>query len=175
MKKKAQGIKSKILPVSPFQEKKAQGIKSKILPVSPFQEKKAQMQLSFGMIFAIILIIIFISFAIYGIGKFLKMQKEIQIRSFVKEIKDDVDTVWKSPETSQKFSYTLPKKIIQVCFEDKGKDRDNMRLILKEGFGQSEKIEHLDISSKTCMDNKDGKVEIRLSKDFGESLVRVGK
>ena len=51
-------------------------INNKICPKS----KRSQIAMSFGMIFSIILIVFFIVFAFYGINKFLKLQKEVQIK-----------------------------------------------------------------------------------------------
>jgi len=41
-------------------------------------EKRGQLKLSFGMIFSIILIIVFLGFAFFGIQKFMDYQKSIQ-------------------------------------------------------------------------------------------------
>ena len=140
-------------------------------------EKRAQMKLSFGMIFSIILIIIFIAFAIYGIGKFLSLQKNIQTKKFVDDLQFDVDKAWRANEVSTPAEYLLPTNIISVCFEAEG---DNMKLWKKDGgFGGAFNIQHLDSNEgifnekPSCVDAVGGKVKIKLSKDFGEALVTI--
>ena len=64
--------------------------------------KRGQMKLSFGMIFSIILIIIFISFAFYAIQKFLSIQNSVQVGKFVNEFQQNVDKIWKGSQGSEK-------------------------------------------------------------------------
>ncbi len=59
------------------------------------------MKLSFGMIFSIILIIVFLSFAFYAIKIFLNMQTTMQVGKFVEELRNDVD---KNVEKFSRFS-----------------------------------------------------------------------
>ena len=56
------------------------------------------MELSFGMLFSIILIIIFIAFAIYGVSKFLSLQKGIQTKTFANDLNFDIDIVGRDKE-----------------------------------------------------------------------------
>ena len=135
-------------------------------------EKRAQMKLSFGMIFSIILIIIFISFAIYGISKFLSLQKNIQTKQFADNLQSDIDDVWRANQGSQPVQYLLPSNIESVCFNAGA--GDNMELKKKGGlFGGAYSIEHLEFEGSPCFNVVDGKVKMRLSKDFGEALVTI--
>ena len=59
-------------------------------------QKKGQMKISFGMIFSIILIVVFIAVAVYAIIKFLDVQHTIQIESFKKDLQDDINDTWRS-------------------------------------------------------------------------------
>ena len=76
------------------------------------------MKLSFGMIFSIILIVIFIAFAIYGVKRFLGMQDTVQVEKFKADLQNDIDKIWKANQGSQEREYFVPKKIYEVCFVD---------------------------------------------------------
>lgn len=142
------------------------------------KNQKGAMEISFGMIFSIILIIIFISFAIYGITKFLNLQKEVQIESFVEQFENDVNKVWISTQTSQSFTYSLPANIAEVCFAERVSGGDSIieMEIKKSGqnIGQKRKIEKIDFAEdKLCIKSSDGKIKINLKKDVGDALVEL--
>ena len=138
-------------------------------------DKKGQMKLSFGMIFSIFLIIIFIAFAFYAITKFINLQKTIQIESFADGLQKDIDSMWTSPG-SQPETYSLPKNVESVCFTDN--EFSNL-MFRSSSFIESKKIVHIDITTITtgedpyCIPNINGKVKLIISKDFGEDLVTI--
>jgi hypothetical protein len=138
------------------------------------KNKRGQMKMSFGMIFSIILIVIFIAFAFFAIQKFLGLQDSVKLKQFSENLQNDVDSAWKSTKYSQDKSYSLPDKVEEVCFRN-----DDKNLLLRgETFIEQGNIEHIDIEKMTadgdfCIPNTDGKVEMFLSKDFGENLVTV--
>jgi len=137
--------------------------------------KTAQMKLSFGMIFSIFLIIIFLAFAIYAIIKFINLQHTIQIKIFKNDLQDDVKAIWlSSQEESREVEYYLPNKISAVCFTDEVENLyfESKKIIL------GDKIEHIDIEEITsggdyCIENIEGKVSMTLVKDYGETLVKI--
>lgn len=157
---------------------------------------KAQMKLSFGMIFSIILIAVFISFAIYVIVLLLEGQKKDMVALFVNDLRNDIDDVWKSSQSSQEITYNLPNDVEYVCFVDydskaKGKNEafysklkqvyygDENLFLYPVGSGQgldSFMINHIDTEkiiereNPFCIENQKG-VKITLKKDFGEALV----
>lgn len=136
------------------------------------------MKLSFGMIFSIILIIIFIAFAFYAIHKFLELQRTIEIEDFSNKLQQDVDKMWKSPKGSSNESYSLPKRIVRICFTNEDESY-NLELLSSEMVIKRTTIEHIDIAEiiseeePYCILNIDKKVELRLFKDFGEDLVTI--
>ena len=138
--------------------------------------KKGQMKLSFGMIFSIFLIIIFIAFAVYAITKFINLQKTIQIESFAEDLQSNVNDMWKSLRGSQPETYSLPNKIDAVCFTD---NQFNNLMFRSSEILEEKNIEHLDIATITsgedpyCIPNIDGKVKLIISKDFNEDLVTL--
>ena len=137
-------------------------------------EKKGQMKLSFGMIFSILLIILFIIFAVYGIQKFLTFQKEVKYKTFVDDLQNDVDKMYKSSQGSKQVTYSLPTDTRSICFINPDNGFDN--LIFKSKKPRvNESIEHIIISNEVCIRNFDGQVKFLLEKNFGESLVRVSE
>lgn len=164
------------------------------------RRKLGQMELSFGMIFSIILIIAFVAFSIYGIIKFLEFRDCAQIGTFQKNFEAHVKAKWSGTEGAENHEYTLPGKIEAVCFinEEKPITNSEMKEELKwvhldngENMvfyppksacnSESAKIDHLNIEEITkedngnpfCIPNKNGKVRLTLQKNYGENSVRV--
>jgi len=135
-----------------------------------------QIKLSFGMIFSIILIVIFIGFAFYAIKVFLGLQSSGEVGKFVNDLQIDIDRVWASSEASQEQEYILPSKIEYVCFVD---DEYQNLIFQASEFIEGRKIDHIDIQKTTeaedplCIENINGKIKIRLQKDFREALVTI--
>ena len=164
-------------------------------------KKRGQLKLSFGMIFSIILIIIFISFAFFAINKFLDVQNTIQVVRFADEFQSDIDKIWKGSQGSEEKKYFLPKKVVYVCFIDYSLDKKgenkNFYEELKQIYYENEnmffypigsaqglnakEIKHIDLEKITenenpfCVEKVDGKVRFIIKKDFGEALVTIGK
>ena len=161
------------------------------------------MKLSFGMIFSIIMIIIFFMFAFYAIQKFLSIQNVAQAGKFVSDLQNDVDRIWKSSEGSQKHEYFLPSKVKYVCFADyaslataKGKNENFYDELNQAYFGEenlffypigsgegfdSVNLKHVGIKKTTernnplCFENIGGKISFTLKKDFGEALATISE
>ena len=155
--------------------------------------EKGQLHLSFGMIFSIILIIVFIFFAFYAIKIFLNVGEKTEIASFVKDLQTDVNKIWKASQGSQQVSYGLPSSVEKVCFI-KNQEK-NLVIVPKEASSfENINITHLNIErtlveagrstsqveyngrnvTGLCFENNN-KVSMILKKNFGESLVYVKK
>jgi hypothetical protein len=81
------------------------------------KNKKGDINLSFGMIFSIILIAVFIFAAIYGINFFLNYGKCTQVGRFYDDFQRQVSTVFLSQFTENKnFDVLLPSSIKMICF-----------------------------------------------------------
>jgi len=139
------------------------------------------MELSFGMLFSIILIIIFISFAIYGIGKFLNLQKNIQTKTFINDLQFDVDKLWNS-QGSQPVQYSIPANVERVCFNEDEFEKDIDVEIRGEKSIEAYDIKHAKISDDfssgkggKCVSVEKGKIKLQLEKNYGENLVIIGK
>ena len=146
------------------------------------KNKKGAMEISFGMIFSIILIIIFIAFAIYGVSKFLNLQKNIQTKTFVNDLNYDIDKLWKANSGSQPVTYALPGNIEKVCFSEDTFEKDiNIEIRGKTLIGDYN-IEHAKLSEDfskgsggNCVSVEKGKIKLQLEKDYGENLVTIEK
>lgn len=164
--------------------------------------KRGQMELSFGMIFSIILIIVFLSFAIYAIIKFLDFQDKIKITKFAGpkgDLQSDVTDVWNNYGNARSEEYYIPSKIKYVCFADfsygargansgkldelKRYSRSGQNLFFyppekTNGF-ESAKIEYLNMTQMTesenpyCIENKEGMIKLFIKKKFGENFVII--
>ncbi len=160
---------------------------------------KGQMSLSFGMIFGIFLIVIFIAFAFYAIQKFLQLKDTTQIAKFADDLQSDIDKIWKGSQGSQEKAYILPVGIDLVCFIDynsgtgSGEVYDELEqfflgnenlFFYPSGSGEgldSKETKHINVEKITetenpfCIENERGRVTLILKKDFGEALVRIEK
>lgn len=164
------------------------------------KRKEGQMQLSFGMIFSIILIIVFIAFAFYIIKILLQGQEETSVLLFKEGLQNDIDKMWRgSGSLTNPDGYRLPKKIEYACFVDyssleKGPNSEFYKK-LKQVYNEYEnlifypvgsaqgldatEIKHIDIEKMTdsenpyCVENKDGKVMLTIKRDYNEELVLV--
>lgn len=160
-----------------------------------FSGKRGQIKLSFGMIFSIFLIIIFVSFAFYAIYKFLDIQEGIEIGRFVDGVQHDVDKMWKSTQGSQVVEYRLAKDVEYVCFVDysnpKAGSSEELYDHLKQNYYEYEnlffypissagelnafEIKHIDIQKMTksqnpyCIESSDGKIEMTIKKKLRRS------
>lgn len=155
--------------------------------------------MSFGMIFSIILIILFLTFTVYGIMKFLGFQKSVQIGQFTTYLQEDINKMWGGSQGSVDREYRLPAQINYACFfdinsqpvgakADYAKDfelisaGENNFYFYPVGSGEgldSRIVEHIDIAKITssenpyCIPNADGKIKITIKMNLGDSLVSV--
>ena len=164
-------------------------------------KNKAQMKLSFGMIFSIFLIIIFIAFAIYAIKFLLNLEKTVGVGQFINNLQEDVDKMHRGSHGSQENKYYLDKDIEYVCFIDYHSPAKGIKSVLynrlKQVFfeeenlffypiGSSEgidsvKIKNINIEKITeignpfCVKNSEGKFNLIIKKEYGESSVEITK
>ena len=150
--------------------------------------------MSFGVIFSLILIIAIITVGIIVIINFLDVRDCGQIKLFVDDFQDAVDSAWRSEELTKVFQSRLDN-IEFVCFFDTGKNLngnfidigkdisdysdENMFLYpMKNACVPNHKIEHLNIGEITFENNPyclkaDGEIIIEIEKEMGEGLVKI--
>src|SRR3989344_9561819 len=91
-------------------------------------KKRAQIQLSFGMIFSVILIIITLFVAGYVITSFIKTSDCAKLGNFDKSLEGEIDMVYQNlGETNKKLSALpgVPSKISWVCFGSLNQDAES--------------------------------------------------
>jgi len=162
-------------------------------------QSRGQMQLSFEMIFSIILIVVFLGFAFYAIKTFLAFQDSAKAGKFFDEVQSDIDRVWRSSQSSEQQEYIVPSNADFVCFVDfssdakggyssfyfelEGADGDENLVFYPVEFTDfgSKGINHIDIEKTTneenplCIKTSNSKAALTLKKDFGEALVTIDK
>lgn len=158
------------------------------------------MQLPFGMLFSILLIAVFIFVAFYAIKVFLEQRDCSQIGLFINDLQSEVDNAWMSSETSSGiFSAVLPSGIRHVCFADLEEaeglsgDDDIIREIERNSADRNmffypakyscnmpaQIMKHLNVTEITddenpyCIENKKGRINMTIKKDYYESLVKI--
>ena len=155
--------------------------------------------MSFGILFSVILIIIFLVFGFYVIQKFLGIQEDVQIGKFQENLQSNIDKYWKiSSGQSEEYTYNVPIEIKYVCFidlESSGHGAyddlyDEIKFYKKtgnnvyfypevEGRTNSLDINHVDIESTTetnnplCLKTRSGEIKLRLEKVQGNTQVIV--
>jgi len=159
--------------------------------------KKGSLEISFGMIFSIILIIAFVGAAFYVIKIFLETKSCAETGSFYTEINDNVERAWRSPETSQTVTSFLPTSIEYVCFVDSNSSTRGMykqyyeestlygkNLVLfppsKACSGlQAYELAHINLDEITKMDNpycikvEKGKITFKIEKGIYDKTVKI--
>lgn len=79
-------------------------------------KKGAQLDISFGMIFSIILIIAFVAFAGYMIVKLVIPAGCVTTGLFKTDLQENIDRAWNSEQTSFPLRLSLSTKVQSVCF-----------------------------------------------------------
>jgi hypothetical protein len=78
--------------------------------------KRGQMEISFQLIFSLILIAAFIYAAFVGIRYFMASADLAKINNFIVDLKGDVENAYMTTEVSKSYDYSLPSRIKWVCF-----------------------------------------------------------
>jgi uncharacterized protein (UPF0333 family) len=79
-------------------------------------KKRGSIELSFQLIFSLILVAVFIYAAFTGIKYFLEVSQHAQINTFIAELQSKVNSAWLTTEISQTYEISLPSGIKYVCF-----------------------------------------------------------
>jgi hypothetical protein len=74
--------------------------------------------MSFGMIFSIFLIVVFIFVAFMAVRFFLDLGDSAGVGMFYDELQDAVDDAVSSQETTKSFDINLPNDVKRVCFSN---------------------------------------------------------
>ncbi len=163
--------------------------------------KRGTIELSFGMIFSIIIMVAIIGVAVYAISVFLDIGKTSQLGLFHQQFQETIDEVWASSITNKISSFSLPMSIELVCFgsisgniynpqyESEFKElkkysssfeKQNANRFFypsdKGGEFNYKKIGKIDLSAMNgfdCFKVKSGVLKIRLIKEEFDALVKI--
>lgn len=157
------------------------------------KRKRGGIQLSFGMIFSIIIIIAIVGVAFYAIKHFLNLQKCTEISLFYDDLQKNIDRAWSSEITVEDYESKLPGSIDSVCFGDVAAGSGKEALALRRYRSQGgniflyppenacghvfKEIKHVDLSalssSFVCFPTRSGKVSFGLEKRSFDTLVKI--
>jgi len=164
-------------------------------------KKRAQgtMEMSFGMIFSIILMIFFVVVAFLVIRAFLSSADCAKVKIFVDDFQTEVDKTWHSQQDDSEFKGNLPSGMQYVCFSNltnsfRGEFKPiGEELEIYDVYGSNmfffpegkscemphHSVKHLNTANsiKTmnplCIPVVKGKIIIKIKKGFNEKLVSV--
>ncbi len=165
-----------------------------------FNKKRGQqtMSMPFGLIFSIMLIVIFIIVAIVVIRNFLSVGSCTEIGQFYTGLQKNVDNAFYSQESSFNFTVSLPSDVTTICFvnlsktfsvnDDNARDLESFRfqgekinlflMPLSAGCDMPSKlIKHINIEEITrsknpyCVSTK--KYQMKIKKGFYDKLVSL--
>lgn len=159
--------------------------------------KKGQQAIgmSFGMMFAIFLIIVFVVIAFVAVNSFLDLGESASVGLFYDELQNAVDNALRSQESDRKFVINLPSDIKKICFgnlsasiTNAGADYDSIRdyevydanaFLLPPEKAQSmswKNIDRINITKITEIKNPycvDVDVGLKIRKEFYDRLVWI--
>ena len=163
----------------------------------PLQGKRGQqmMGMSFGMIFAIFMIVVFFVIAFVAVKSFLDIGSTAEVGLFWEGFQEEIDDSWSGQSSSSEFDINLPKGVEKICFGDlngriTGPQEDYLAVRDFEIYdanaflipaGEAEGLEfkqlnHIDLekiienSNPYCVPVEDGLV---IEKDFYDKLVII--
>ena len=161
-------------------------------------EKRGQIQLSFGMIFSIIIIIATLAVGSYVIYYFWQLNNKLECQLYKNEIQKQIDKIWAADgQISYPFSYSVSAKTEMICFGlisqqslDKNDEaafteakrysdmRSNLYIYPRQSCGQAQfryTLNHVNTTNFFCIDNVGGKVEVKLSKGSFDAFVKMSE
>jgi len=159
--------------------------------------RKGAIELSFGMLFAIILIAATIAVAFYVISYFMSFKKCSDIGLFSNELKNKVNDMSAAPEAEATFNASLPSAVNSVCFGNlnlavTGEDEIKRIAIKKTGTSLTNNVFIYPASACSeinafkldnvvfeggffCVKTAKSAISIPIEKNFGETFVTIKK
>ena len=160
-------------------------------------KRRGQIQISFGMIFSIIIVIATVAIGFYVINYFLNLSSCTKTGLFWDSLKDETDKAWNSDITQKIFKGNVPSGVEYVCFGNFSLTPENnvtTRKIFSElkDYGENDKnsfmyppkkacelafhdLKHARFNSFFCVQAKSGAISVKLSKTSTDALVTLSK
>jgi len=158
-------------------------------------QKRGVFEISFGMIFSIIIIIAIISVAFYVLTKFMGVSKCTQVGLFYDDLKTYTEKAWQAQIHKDTFTGSLPSGIELVCFgnftqspqakyvsvfndlqERQGRDKNVFLYPIQQECDlplSAFKLLHVKTSNFFCVPVKNNKMQIKSEKSEFDSLVTL--
>jgi len=165
-------------------------------------KRKGQIQISFGMIFSIIIVIATIAIGFYVINYFLDLSNCTKVGLFRDSLNNKINGAngaWYADIVEDEFKGNVPSKINYVCFgnfsmtpEDSTKTKEIFEELKK--YGEEDKnvfiyppkeacegafynLKHVSFEENKffCVEAKSGTITLAISKTSGEPLVKLSK
>ena len=159
--------------------------------------RRAQLQISFGMIFSIIIIVATLAVAGYVLAKFVNLGGNVSCKIFYDDLQKEIDKAWSGDgATSDIFSGRVPRGVDKVCFGNfsTAASASDRQVYEELKFYSSEKgnlffyptsenecdnegfvyiLNHVSITKFFCVSEKDRKAEIKISKSVTDALITL--
>ncbi len=155
--------------------------------------KKGQIQISFGMIFSIIIIIATVAIGFYVINYFLDLASCSKIGVFWDSLNKDIDKAWVSDMSQTVFKGELPSGISKICFGNftmnyAREDIEQFEFLKRyESRGRNAylyppgkacdlgffELKHIEVDEFFCVPVRSGSASIKLTKTTFDPLVRL--
>lgn len=143
-------------------------------------EKKGQLNISFGMIFSIILVIAFLAFGFYAISNFISFQDQLVMKRFQENFQADLTKSWKDEVSTREVTYPVLSSVDSVCIVDSRRQTHNVEVYI-DGLPTELNFNYIDVFNSTkgrptpvvCSTPVNDKVKFILEKKYGEPLVIV--
>lgn len=154
---------------------------------------KGQLQISFGMIFSIIIIIATLAVSGYVIYYFVNLSNCTNVGLFYKSIEERVNEAWNSPITRSNFEANIPGGVKYVCFGNlsltpRADSREQFENLVKYrssganmflypvvnpcgNYLPNYKLDNAQAKEFFCLPVKSGKINIVIQKDSMDSKV----
>ena len=158
--------------------------------------KKGQLEISFGMIFSIIIIIFTIGVAFYVISHFVKINNCAQTGIFYQDLQENIDKAWQEDRTQGTFTGKIPGSIEQVCFGNftqtydvkDGEEFDYLKRYRNENVNlflyppvsacgndlATYNVKHAGTQKFFCITPKNGEISLKITKEVSDILVDIG-
>jgi hypothetical protein len=161
------------------------------------REKRGQLEMSFGMIFSIIIIIAILAVSFYVIQYFTKLSTCTSTGLFYDALQKEVDTAWSASSSKQLFSANVPGSADYTCIgnmsmqprtEDKARFDEIYKMsrlsdanvfFYPQNKGcktlNSHRIIHMKTNEFFCIKNEGNTVELLIQKDAFDTSVTVSQ
>ena len=103
-------------------------------------QKRGQVEISFGMIFSIILIIVFLAVGFYAIKLFLHTSDEAKAGTLISDLQTDIDNVWRNPSSSVTKDYSMPSNADYICFVNFSYDDSGANSVFYQNIKDNAKL-----------------------------------